>query len=67
MDFKTIGWQDIVLNVPNEWEIVFATKTPKKKGKEITGYFGFRTTEKKILEFRWVEVKKGKTPDLEVV
>ncbi len=67
MDFKTIGWQDIVLNVPDEWEIVFATKTPKKKGKEITGYFGFRTTKKKILEFRWVEVEKGKIPDLDVV
>ena len=67
MDFKTIGWQDIVLNVPDEWEMVFATKTPKKKGKEMTGYFGFRTTEKKILEFRWVEVEKGKTPDLDIV
>ena len=67
MGFKTIGWQDIVLNVPDEWELVFATKTPKKKGKEITGYFGFRTTEKKILEFRWVEVEQGKIPDLTVV
>ncbi len=67
MDFKTIGWQDIVLKVPDEWEIVFATKPPKKKGKEKTGYFGFRTTKKKLLEFRWVEVEKGKAPDLDVV
>jgi hypothetical protein len=67
MDFKNVGWQDIVLKVPSDWEMVFATKEPKKKGKKLTGYFGFRTSASKMMELRWIEFDAGKKPELNIV
>lgn len=67
MDFKLVGWQDIVLKIPQDWEMVFATKPLKKKGKKETSYFGFRTSKKKMMELRWIEVGRREIPDLDTI
>ncbi|MHA1984941.1 MAG: hypothetical protein ACW967_11340 [Candidatus Hodarchaeales archaeon] len=51
------GWQDILIKVPNDWEMVFEKKKPKKQKKE-TGYFGFRDSNSKKLEIRWAKFEK---------
>ena len=51
------GWQDIIIKVPNDWEMIFEKKKPKKKKKE-SGYFGFRDLNSKKLEIRWAKFKK---------
>ncbi|MHA2297729.1 MAG: hypothetical protein ACXADA_17000 [Candidatus Hodarchaeales archaeon] len=54
---QTLGWQDIVMKVPRDWQMFFEKKTPKKQKGE-TGFFGFRDIKEKKMEIRWVKFKR---------
>ncbi|MHA2363081.1 MAG: hypothetical protein ACXAC7_03925 [Candidatus Hodarchaeales archaeon] len=63
MDYKTLGWQDILVKVPSDWEMFFEKKKPKKQKKEV-GYFGFRDLKSKRLEIRWVRYELKHKPKI---
>jgi len=57
MNLKAVGWEHILINVPEDWELVFQ-KDQKKSKKQETGYFGFRDSYQKRLEISYTKIAK---------
>lgn len=65
MKYKTLGWQHILIRVPDDWHMIFGKKRGKKSKKGI-GYFGFRDSKTKKLELSWAKISK-KPPKIKTV
>ncbi|MFX0209784.1 MAG: hypothetical protein ACFFDT_27630, partial [Candidatus Hodarchaeota archaeon] len=65
MKYQTLGWQHILVKVPNNWYMIFEKKE-RKKSQEKTGYFGFRDSKEKKLELSWAKIDK-KVPKINSV
>ena len=65
MKYKTLGWQHILIRVPDDWHMIFGKKHGRKS-KKGTGYFGFRDSKAKKLELSWAKISK-KPPKIKKV
>lgn len=64
---KLLGWQDIIIEVPTNWQITHTKLKVKKKLKNKTGVIVFWESSRKLLELRWLTFDHKKKPNKETI